>query len=110
MEPKASPEEVVDSLADELSGLDSESALAVVSRWLAANKLEGAAAALATEVEAEPSKWGSNAPLIATTPSAVARDLLNIQLTSFRFAKSTLWLSPLNSKRKIHERSLGLRS
>jgi hypothetical protein len=70
MEPKASPEEVVDSLADELSGLDSESALAVVSRWLAANKLEGAAAALATEVEAEPSKWGSNAPLIATTPSA----------------------------------------
>lgn len=70
MEPKASPDEIVDSLADELSGLDSESALAVVSRWLAANKLEGVAAALAAEVEAEPSKWGSNGPIIATTPTA----------------------------------------
>ena len=68
--PGPSGEEIAHALTEELNELDAESALSVVSRWLAANKLEKAAQALATEVGAEPSKWGNDGPTLAVNPGA----------------------------------------
>ena len=55
-----STEDVTESLFEELASLDAESALSVVSRWLASNRLERTNDALMNDVMNDPNKWGEN--------------------------------------------------
>ena len=68
-------EDVTDAIFDELQGLDAESALSVVSRWLAANKLERSTDALQSEVAHDPSKWGSDTAVSGAAGSSSKQSL-----------------------------------
>jgi len=68
-------DDVQDALFDELNGLDAESALQVVSRWLSTHKLDRSSEALKLEVGGDPSKWGSVESGRPATGNAVANHI-----------------------------------
>ena len=70
-------DDVTEALYEELQGLDADSALSLVSRWLTNNNLMRSADALKSEAQEEPAKWsgeasggGSMAQPASTTPKA----------------------------------------
>ena len=54
-------DDVTEALYEELQGLDADSALSLVSRWLTNNNLMRSADALKSEAQEEPAKWSGEA-------------------------------------------------
>ena len=66
-------DDVAEALFDELSGLDAETALSLVSRWLTNNNLMRSADALTAEANEEPGKWAHDAARPAAAQAAQAQ-------------------------------------